>query len=208
MTTLQRIKATLFPLLLLFWLFCLPLAFSIYTPFSYQSNCLWNERCERMGATKTKNSIGEITRFFRHQQDNLPPPWTIKEFQHLLEVRGIYNWVFSLFMAITLLFIIDGLVSKNARKQYHHFAKHSLFISMALLLASLLLIPFFKDFWMNVFHPLLFDNELWRTNPRDISWYLMPKTFFLRLIIFISLTTLLLNVLIWHLTKDKPASSN
>ncbi|MEZ5480091.1 MAG: hypothetical protein R3E95_22200 [Thiolinea sp.] len=39
----------MFPPLLLFWLFCLPLAFVIYTPYAYQGNCLWNERCAHLG---------------------------------------------------------------------------------------------------------------------------------------------------------------
>ena len=71
-----------------------------------------------------------------------------------------------------------------------------------------MLIPFFKSFWMDVFHPLLFDNELWRTNRSDVSWYLMPKAFFLRIIIFITLTTLLLNLALWgwsrKINKDPP----
>lgn len=200
-TCAQRCRTIVYPFLLLFWLFCLPLAFSIYTPWPYQTNCHWNERCAQLGEQKTAQSISELTGFFRHQKDTLAPPWTNKEFRHLLEVRGIYDGVFTVFALISLGFLADLAWRASTRQHWHQYARSALFISAGLLVTALLIAPFFSTFWMEVFHPLLFDNELWRTNPRDISWYLMPKAFFLRVIIFICLITLLGNWLLYRLTR-------
>lgn len=199
----MRIKRIVFPLLLLFWLFCLPLAFSIYTPYLYQTNCYWNERCERMGEEKTAQSINELTGFFLHHSNELKRPWTIKENLHMREVRAIYDRVFIIFALITLIFIIDLWFIPHAARRYSRYAANSLLISTCLAILAIALIPFFSSFWMHIFHPLLFDNELWRTNPRDISWYLMPKAFFLRVIIFICVSTLLLNILLWWFGRPR-----
>ena len=192
----QRIKQICLPLLLLFWLFCLPLAFSVYTPYLYQANCYWNERCEQLGEQQTEQRISELNRFFLHLNAELPKPWTQKENLHMGEVRHIYDRVLGVFILLTLFFIIDFCFSPRAATRYPRYARNSLLISITLVLCALLLIPFFPLFWMHVFHPLLFDNELWRTNPSDVSWYLMPKAFFLRIIIFIALATLTLNLLL------------
>lgn len=193
----QYAKNSLFSLLLLFWLFCLPLALVIYTPASYQLNCHWNERCAKID--DPERAISDITGFFRHQQA-LATPWSSKEQRHLAEVRGIYDGVFTLFALVTLLFALDlwccrRTPSQGARR-YRRYALLSLNITAGILFAMLLITPFFNFFWMEVFHPLVFSNELWRTTPQDVSWYLMPKAFFLRIILFLLVTTILLNLLL------------
>lgn len=198
----ERIKKLLFPLLLLFWLFCLPLAFAIYSPVLYQANCHWNERCERLGEQVVLQRTNELNQFFLHQQASLPDAWTTKETRHLQEVRTIYDGVFLVFVLVSFVFLVDYLLLKaKSHADYEHYARHALFISLGLLLAALLISPFFNSFWLNVFHPLLFDNDLWRTNSRDVSWYLMPKAFFLRVIVFICASTVLLNLLVWWVFK-------
>lgn len=199
----QYAKNLLFPLLLLFWLFCLPLAFAIYSPVLYQSNCHWNERCVQLGEQGVEQRTGELNRFFLHRLDVLPSPWTNKENRHLQEVRTIYDGVFLLFALISVVFVLDWLISKDPRRNYTNYSRNALFISVGLLLAVVLIAPFFNSFWIKVFHPLLFDNELWRTDPRDISWYLMPKAFFLRVIVFICGVTLLLNAVLWGVLKRR-----
>lgn len=190
-------KRFFLPLLLLFWLFCLPLAFSVYTPYLYKANCYWNERCAQMGEAQTERRISELNRFFLHRNTALPRPWTQKENLHMSEVRRIYDIVFGMFILLTLFFIVDVCFKPQAGMRYRRYARNSLLISIGLMALALVMIPFFPLFWMNVFHPLLFDNELWRTNRSDVSWYLMPKAFFLRVIIFIALMTLLLNWVLW-----------
>lgn len=201
-----RITGIVLPPLLLFWLFCLPLAFSVYTPYLYQANCYWNERCDQLGEQQTERRISELNRFFLHLNTQLPQPWTQKENIHMGEVRQIYDSVFIVFILLTLFFIFDYRRGSQAGLRYRRYTRNSLLISVALMLCALLLIPFFKVFWMNVFHPLLFDNELWRTNRSDVSWYLVPKLFFMRAILFITVTTLLLNLALWwwHRKAPKP----
>ncbi len=198
-----RIKRLFLPLLLLFWLFCLPLAFSVYTPYLYQANCYWNERCVQLGEGQTERRISELNRFFLHINAELPQPWTQKENIHMSEVRAMYDVVFGAFFLLTLFFILDFCFSPQAGTRYQRYIRNSLLISIGLLACALLMIPFFPLFWMSVFHPLLFDNDLWRTNRSDVSWYLMPKAFFLRIIIFISMVTLLLNGLLWWWSRAK-----
>lgn len=196
-------KRILFSILLLYWLFCLPLAVAVYTPWTYQLNCHWNERCERIGLTVAEQSGQELAGFFRHQQASLATPWTEKEHQHLSEVRGIYDMAFLAFACISLLFVLD-LTKHRQLADYRHYATGSLALVIGLLLVMLAISPFFNFFWMEIFHPLVFDNELWRTDPGDISWYLMPKTYFLRVILFLLATTVILNLLlVWRLPKPR-----
>lgn len=198
----QRFVNGLFPVLLLFWLICLPLALVVYTPWGYQVNCHWNERCERLGSTVSERSMREISEFFRHQH-TLSTPWTRKEQLHMQEVRVMYDRSFMLFALITLLFAIE-IVRKGSLRSFKQHARRSLMLAGGLLGFIALLSPFFNYFWLHIFHPLLFDNDLWRTNPKDISWYLMPKQFFLRAAIFIALTALLLNMLLLYLLPNLP----
>lgn len=197
-------KKMTWPALLLLWLFFIPLAALIYTSWSYPLNCHWNPRCEPLGMPKVELSSHELASFFRHQLAVLPtPPWSEKELQHLTEVRGIYDQVFWLFVVITILFILDLLINKQVFR-YRRYAVHSRNLMLGLLVLMLAISPFFRFFWMEIFHPLVFSNELWRTDPNDISWYLMPGNYFLRVILFLLASTLVLNqLLIFLLPKDK-----
>lgn len=204
MPLLDKAKTIFFPLLLLLWLFFIPLALVIYTPWTYQINCHWNPRCEQLGLAKTTTSSGELASFFRHELSTLPnPPWSEKETQHLTEVRGMYDQALYLFILITLVFLIDLAVNKRL-SLYQGYAKNSRNIMLGLLVLMLVISPFFRFFWMNIFHPLVFSNELWRTDPQDISWYLMPSQYFLWVIVFLLSTTLVINqLLVWLLPKNQ-----
>lgn len=204
MPLLTKAKTIFFPLLLLLWLFFIPLALVIYTPWTYQINCHWNPRCEQLGLAKTTTSSGELASFFRHELSTLPnPPWSEKETQHLTEVRGMYDQALYLFILITLVFVIDLAVNKRL-SLYQGYATNSRNIMLGLLVLMLVISPFFRFFWMNIFHPLVFSNELWRTDPQDISWYLMPSQYFLWVIVFLLSTTLVINqLLVWLLPKNQ-----
>lgn len=204
MLFLSKLKIIIFSLLLLLWLFFIPLAAVIYTPWTYQVNCQWNPRCEQLGAAKLETSMNELASLFRHELTTLPrPPWSEKETQHLTEVRGMYDRAFWLFILITILFILDFIIHKQVQR-FKTYAKFSRNLMLGLLILMLAISPFFRFFWLNVFHPLVFSNELWRTDPQDISWYLMPSNYFLWVIVFLFVTTLLLNqVLVWLLPKDR-----
>lgn len=196
MSFLSKLKTSIFPLLLLLWLFFISLAVVIYTPWTYQFNCHWNPRCEQLGLDKVDASSGELAGFFRHDLITLPsPPWSAKEILHLTEVRDMYDQAFYLFLLITAIFIVDLVLNKRMHR-YQTYAVISRNLMFGLLVLILAISPFFRFFWIEIFHPLVFSNDLWRTDPQDISWYLMPSYYFLWVIIFLLANTLILNQLV------------
>lgn len=200
----STLKTLMLPILLLLWLFFIPLAAVIYTPWSYQVNCQWNPRCEQLGLSKANSSSVELAQFFRHDLATLAqPPWSEKEVKHLTEVRGMYDKAFWFFVLIAAVFVLDLLFNKQVQR-YQNYAVISRNLMLGLLALMLVISPFFRFFWMEVFHPLVFSNELWRTDPQDISWYLMPSNYFLWVIVFLLASTLLLNqLLVMLLPKDR-----
>lgn len=204
MLFLSKLKTNIFPLFLLLWLFFISLAVVIYTPWTYPVHCHWNPRCEQLGQAKIDASSSELAGFFRHDLITLPsPPWSEKEILHLTEVRGMYDQAFCLFILITAIFVIDLVLNKRVQR-YQVYAVISRNLMLVLLVLMLAISPFFRFFWIEIFHPLVFSNNLWRTDPQDISWYLMPSYYFLWVIIFLLATTLLLNqVLVCLLPKSR-----
>ena len=191
----SRIKTGLMPLLLLYVLVCLPLALTVYTPYAYQLYCPINPRCDLLSASFAQQSMLQLTDFFQHQTPRLFPPWSHKEHLHMLEVRGMYDLAAGVFVVV-LLWIGYDIRQPNSRQRYQQYVRYSLWLSLGLLLLCLLIMPFFQYFWMHIFHPLLFNNELWRTDRADISWYLMPREFFMGVIGFIVVSSLLLHLLL------------
>ncbi|MFZ3192503.1 MAG: DUF1461 domain-containing protein [Moraxellaceae bacterium] len=189
------IKTGVMPLLLLYVLVCLPLALTVYTPYAYQLYCPINPRCELLSASFAQQSMQQLTDFLQHQTPRLFPPWSHKENLHMLEVRGMYDLAAGLFV-LALLWIGYDLWRPDSARRYQQYVQHSLKLSLGLLLACLFIMPFFQYFWMHIFHPLLFNNELWRTDRADISWYLMPREFFMGVIGFIVVSSLLLHLLL------------
>lgn len=188
------------PLLLLYVLVCLPLALTIYTPYAYQLYCPINPRCGLLSESLAQQSMQQLTEFLRHQTPRLFPPWSHKEHLHMLEVRGMYDLAMAVFV-LALLWVMYDAKQPNARRRYQQYVWHSLILILVLLLVCLLIMPFFQYFWMHIFHPLLFNNELWRTDRSDISWYLMPREFFMGVIGFIVLSSLLLHLLLYKLLR-------
>lgn len=201
------------PLLVLYLLVCLPLALTVYTPYAYQLYCPINPRCALLSESFAQQSMLQLADFFQHQIPRLLPPWSHKEHLHMLEVRDMYDVAAGLFVLV-LLWIGYDSQQPNAIARYHQYVRHSLWLSLGLLLVCLLIMPFFQYFWMQIFHPLLFNNELWRTDRADISWYLMPREFFMGVIGFIVVSSLLLHLLLlavlrWRLSlnqQDNPTS--
>lgn len=206
MPTPSLAKTLLFSFLLLLWTLFIPLAVVIYTPWSYQLNCHWNERCAQFGEAESEQAGQELAAFFRHQRP-LPERWTPKEQAHLLEVRGMYDKALLVFVVLTGLLLVNYSRERSAYRRYWRFSIGWLLVLLLLMLA---LTPVFNYFWMEIFHPLLFDNELWRTNPEDVSWYLMPKTYFIRVILFLLVATLILQMILLYCaprTTNQPPKS-
>ena len=83
------------------------------------------------------------------------------------------------------------------RKKIGRFA----IINAAIILSLLLVLPFFTTFWRDVFHPLLFKNNLWINNRYDLSFYIMPRQFFKYTVALLVALSVSLNVIIWLLFR-------
>lgn len=183
----RAVKRTALFISLFYLTFYVPMALTFYLPAWMQFNCEFHKRCDVVGMEEAKNSISELSAFFRHQ-GGLHSFYTDKEKTHLLEVRGIFD---SLFIASVVSAILLAL-SFNARST-SRFA----LINAILILSLLFVLPFFGTFWRDIFHPLLFQNDLWMNNQHDLSFYIMPRQFFKYTVGLITVLCFLTNMIIW-----------
>lgn len=150
-------------------------------------NCNWHERCGIIGYDNAYRGIDELASYFRHR-GGLESFWTAKERTHLKEVRGIFDWMLAAGAAALIL-----LVLTYDRKRVARYA----LINAAIILSLLLVLPFFTTFWRDVFHPLLFKNNLWINNRYDLSFYIMPRQFFKYTVALLVLLSVAVNVILW-----------
>ena len=147
-----------------------PLFFFIYSPGYHLSKLPEIKRTEVIGQNKTIQAVKELYGFFRHGNSLTLKEWSKKELQHLKEVR---KW----FDILGCLFLLSILFLTAARKRIN-VTKISFGNGVALVLLGILLSVDFTFFWKQVFHPLLFKNDFWKNTPNDLSYYLMPRSFF------------------------------
>lgn len=186
-TLLLQTRRTLLFISLCYLTLYLPLAWMIYAPHWYQINCNFHERCQRLGQPHAERAIDELTQYFRHQ-GVLVTRWTAKEKQHLAEVRRLYDalLLFGFLAVLTLALVAE----RNRLGSYA-------LLNIVLLLALLAVVPFFKTFWRDIFHPLLFDNQLWKNTQHDVSYYIMPRLLFRNSVILLVVVAVLENLAIW-----------
>jgi len=156
-------------------------------------NCEWHGRCRVIGIERAENGINELAAFFRHQGE-LDSFLTDKEKLHLKEVRGIFDkmLLFALLSAvIVILFYKRKLVSRFA------------LINAVIIICLLIVLPFFGTFWRDIFHPLLFDNDLWQNNRYDLSYYIMPRVFFKYTVGLLILLCFAINIVLWLSLRKK-----
>lgn len=183
----KRTKNIFLGVSLLYLTLYIPTALITYLPQWYVFNCRFHPRCRMIGYEKALKYIDELNRFFFHKSP-LPFGWTEKESLHLAEVRDIMD-----ILAIIAIICLATLIILFNRPRIATCALVNLFIILSLLL----LVPFFKTFWVKILHPLLFNNDLWINNPFDRSFYIMPWTFFKYSLIFFVGVSALLNGLTW-----------
>jgi uncharacterized membrane protein len=171
----------------------LPVALMAYLPHWYFLVCKLHPGCDFIGQSITKNWINELTGFFLHI-NQLAPGWSAKEKIHLLEVRNIFDIMGFMAIAAVILFVIS-FNKKNLST--------AAFINMVVILSLIALLPFFKFFWIKIFHPLLFDNDLWRNKPFDRSYYLFPSVFFKYSAIFLIVVSSTINGFTWIISRKK-----
>lgn len=178
----KKIKKILFGVSLFYLTLYLPFVLMSYCPQWYAFNCNLHPRCKLIGYSNALRYINELTGFFFHR-NSLSNEWTSKEKLHLIEVRDIFD--FLVLIAILCILLLILFFDRTTLSTYA-------LLNLAIILSLLLLLPFFKTFWVNVFHPLLFNNDLWMNTYRDRSFYIMPDVFFKHsIILLISMSTLL-----------------
>lgn len=184
---LERLKGTVLFISLFYLTFYIPMSLTFYSPEWMKLNCEWHERCKAIGYDTAYGGIEELASYFRHQGE-LESFRTAKEKAHLKEVRGIFDRMLIV-GAIALIL----LVLTYDRKKISRFA----LINAAIILSLLLVLPFFATFWRDIFHPLLFKNNLWINNRYDLSFYIMPRQFFKYTIALIVLLSAAVNAVLW-----------
>jgi hypothetical protein len=169
----------------------LPITLMTYFPQWYIFNCNMHRRCDYIGYSRALKYIHELTGFLIHKNP-LSNDWSVKERMHLAEVRDILDILAVTAIIGIVLFI---LFFKRAK-----ISKYAL-VNLVIIGFLLLMVPFFKVFWQKVFHPLLFDNNLWKNTYADISYFIMPRVFFKHSMIFMILFSSLLNGFLWIFFK-------
>jgi Protein of unknown function (DUF1461) len=169
----------------------IPIAGMSYLPQWYTVICKLHPRCDFIGQKKAVTLIDELTGFFIHQND-LRSGWTQKEKKHLAEVRDLLDVLAAMAVVAAI-----GLAFTFNKK---YIAKTAL-INMAIIIVLSTLLLFFKFFWTQIFHPLLFNNNLWKNNPFDRSFYIMPGIFFKYSMIAFFLGSLSINAITWIFTR-------
>ena len=142
------------------------------------------------------SGINELAAYFRHQGE-LKSFLTQKEKLHLKQVRVIFDKMFFL----GLVSLVTILVTYN-RKRMSRYA----LINAVIIIALLIVVPFFGTFWRDIFHPLLFDNDLWKNNKYDLSFYIMPRQFFKYTVALLIILCFSINIAIWLALRRKKLS--
>ena len=191
MKILSGLKGIVLFVSLFYLTFYIPMTLTFYSPGWMKLNCRWHERCEAIGAENAYKGMDELAAYFRHQ-GGLDSFWTKKEKLHLEEVRGMFDTMFVAGIAAVVL-----LALTFERRRAARFA----LVNAAIILCLLIVLPFFGTFWRDVFHPLLFDNQMWLNTRADLSFYLMPRQFFKYTVALLILSSVALNAVIWLLLR-------
>lgn len=187
MNILNRIKGIILFVSLFYLTFYVPMSLTFYAPQWMKLNCNWHERCKIIGYDNAYRGIDELASYFRHR-GGLESFWTAKEKLHLKEVRGMFDKMLigGAFALVLLIFTYD-------RRRVPRYA----LINAAIILSLLLILPFFTTFWRDIFHPLLFKNNLWMNNRYDLSFYIMPRQFFKYTIALLIAISVSANIVLW-----------
>jgi uncharacterized membrane protein len=193
----SRLKGIILFVSLLYLTFYIPMSLTFYLPYWMRLNCGWHGRCEIIGYQNAYDGIDELNAYFRHQGE-LVTSWTRKEKLHLKEVRGIFDGMFFAGLAALVLLLLT--FDKKRASRYA-------LINAAVILCLVIVLPFFGVFWRDVFHPLLFKNNLWMNNRYDVSFYIMPRRFFMFTVALLITVSASVNLVIWLGLRNKSESA-
>ncbi|MEM9605272.1 MAG: DUF1461 domain-containing protein [Pseudomonadota bacterium] len=137
----------------------------------YTFNCQFHTRCANLDPVGVDERVRNMGQFFLHREP-LAADWDPRGAAHLADVRVLYDRLalVALAAAVTLTALL--VRQPRALRTYARGA------TLLLLVCVVAVIPAFGLFWEHVFHPALFDNDLWRTRPGEILWSLSPRVFF------------------------------
>lgn len=187
MKILNRLKGTVLFISLLYLTFYIPMTLTFYLPGWIRLNCGWHNRCALIGYEDAYRGADELAAYFTHRGE-LENLWTTKEKLHLKEVRGIFDkMLIAGIAAVVMLFLTFE------RKRAARYA----LINAAIILSLLIVLPFFGTFWRDIFHPLIFKNNLWMNNRSDLSFYIMPRRFFMYTVAVLVLLCFSVNTALW-----------
>lgn len=189
----DRLKGPLLFVSLFYLTFYIPMTLTFYAPQWMKLNCRWHARCDAIGYDNAYRGIEELSSYFRHG-GGLDSFWTEKEKTHLKEVRGIFDRMLVGGVAALALLILT-----YDRKRVSRYA----LINAAIILSLLLVLPFFTTFWRDIFHPLIFKNNLWINNRYDLSFYIMPRQFFKYTVALLVLLSVTANAILWLVSRNR-----
>jgi hypothetical protein len=172
---------------LLYLTLYIPFAFMVYFSPWYKLNCRLHPISQRIPIEKANVYIHQLTGFFIHTHP-LETDWSPKEKFHMTEVRDIFDFLAG--AAILSLAFFCLLFNKK------HTGKCAA-INLVIILSLTIILPFFSYFWKHILHPLLFNNLAWKTNPMDVSFFLLPPAFFKYSAILLIVVSFALNLTIW-----------
>jgi uncharacterized membrane protein len=189
----MRVKNFLFFLSILYFILYIPLFYTIYFSSWYEFNYELSNTAEYVEEDLLKDSTSNLINYFSHKEE-LNDYWTQKERLHFYDVKKIYDFLFILFLisCFSLIYNYDKRLIKTYTK-INYFIISSLF----------LIVPFFIYFWDKIFHKILFNNNFWITYPNELSYYLFTYNFFRNSLILIILISLILNFILFLISKIK-----
>lgn len=164
-----RVRTLVCGVSLFFMTFWLPVAAAIYTPFWYDLSCRWHGRCALLEEGQPHVLVRELTSYLAHTGTLEDPDWSEKERQHLSEARARLD--VATMGAVAALLLLGFMATATLLRR-------CALVNLALFPLLTGILPFFKTFWRDLFHPLFFSNNLWLNTPLDLSYYLMPRRFF------------------------------
>ncbi len=183
----SRLKGTVLFISLLYLTFYIPMTLTFYLPQWMRLNCGWHNRCAVIGYENAYTGIEELTAYFRHEGE-LVNIWTTKEKLHLKEVRVIFDKMFIAGIAAIVMLVLTFDRKRAARYTL---------TNAVIILSLLIVLPFFGTFWRDIFHPLIFKNNLWMNNRSDLSFYIMPRRFFMYTVALLILLCFSVNMALW-----------
>ena len=118
-------------------------------------------------------AIDDLILFFLHSSELSLEFWNLKEIKHFEDVRRIYDFLILSFLGVCIFLSWFGF--RFSELEF----KRAIKFALGIVFLPLILFPVFSWFWIEVFHPILFSNDLWILNVNDLCFWIFPIEFFM-----------------------------